>query len=765
MCSVSSKNILVSDEPKHNDELKCPGNPDYDVVVIGSGIGGLSCSALLKMAGKKVLLLDGNDVPGGCMQKYVGRNEKTNETWDWSIGLQYLCPLSTQFGPMYIKELDIIPNLTYPKVKYKELGVDADNPYKFVPFQELNLPEFQKTYGVYSDTVAMREYLKKEFPDHSDFIENFWKDYITQIDKNMIALSAPKLLPPFFAKFLTPFIFAPIKDLMDKNFDEATDILLSIPQGSNMTQEERDAYLLEGKKLRLILASYWNFTGFPLQTNMLLWSIGINQQLHGIKVPIGGGEELVRGFIGYIRREFNDETESGEKKGDVAWGKDYRVSKILTKGIFSKKAYAVTLQNGDTFTTDKIVSAIGIPQTVGVPEKNIQGLLPSKMFPSRIHKSMKDHVSVPSIITLRIGFPAEVNHKFLRDLGIKDIAYRDSRENAWMMDCDPTSKDWDPSMEIMALFPKLLDRTEDISRLSDVMGCKNPLEIVCFLENAKTGWIAELLEDVDTDKILEYLNGTKSQNEKSQKIIDIEEKLNCHAPLDKDDPAEIAEFIKKSVFGNENGLSVADVIRNSVTNVAVPLENAELLRIAELLKVKEPLQTAEVHVLVNYDKFFKSLEGKVCNDATENIKSKLLEYFFSKFPELKKHVNRDSAFLMMPNELYGKIHHEAVSFFGYDSYKMMDYNILPRSGIKNLYLSGMDAFAQGITISAGALTAGVILMDEMPKMLLTQTVSFIKMLPEMILKFFLPPNKRYVLSKDVRDILTKTLDSKTGKRK
>ena len=42
----------------------------YDVVIIGSGLGGLVCGSLLAREGKKVLILERQAQPGGCMQSY-----------------------------------------------------------------------------------------------------------------------------------------------------------------------------------------------------------------------------------------------------------------------------------------------------------------------------------------------------------------------------------------------------------------------------------------------------------------------------------------------------------------------------------------------------------------------------------------------------------------------------------------------------------------------------------------------------------------------
>ena len=57
---------------------------DYDVVIIGSGISGLCCAALLSMEGKKVLVLEKHFKAGGYTHTFKRKQ------FEWDVGIHYI---------------------------------------------------------------------------------------------------------------------------------------------------------------------------------------------------------------------------------------------------------------------------------------------------------------------------------------------------------------------------------------------------------------------------------------------------------------------------------------------------------------------------------------------------------------------------------------------------------------------------------------------------------------------------------------------------
>lgn len=82
---------------------------DYDVIVIGAGLGGLSAGALLAHQGRKVLVLEQSDRVGGCCSSF----EKNGYTFDTGASIvEIIQPIEQVFrllGTTLQEEIDLTP--------------------------------------------------------------------------------------------------------------------------------------------------------------------------------------------------------------------------------------------------------------------------------------------------------------------------------------------------------------------------------------------------------------------------------------------------------------------------------------------------------------------------------------------------------------------------------------------------------------------------------------------------------------------------------
>ncbi|UCG03772.1 MAG: NAD(P)/FAD-dependent oxidoreductase [Candidatus Heimdallarchaeota archaeon] len=132
---------------------------EHDVIIIGSGLAGLTAGAQLAKEGKKVLLIEQHNKVGGCATVFHRkiRGRKTG----FEVGLHEMDGLDSAFDPK--------------KRIFEELEVNSN-----VEF--IRVPEFFKiTNGRFDLTIPHNipeaiNVLSKAFPDEIEAIETFFKD-------------------------------------------------------------------------------------------------------------------------------------------------------------------------------------------------------------------------------------------------------------------------------------------------------------------------------------------------------------------------------------------------------------------------------------------------------------------------------------------------------------------------------------------------------------------------------------------------------------
>ena len=283
---------------------------EFDVIVIGSGMGGMTTATALSRLDHRVLLLEQAPFIGGLTHSF------SREGFSWDVGLHY-CGM---FGRDQSagKILDWLSGGT---IEFRSVGTVYDT---------LHFPD-DFNISVARPEAAYKMELKDRFPESATEIDTYFEALESAETTAQMVAGGRSVPEPFRSAQLW----------MNKR---------KVERWCGRTTGEVIDDIITDPKLAAVLSAQWGtYGGKPKEASFGVHSIIMRHYLDGAGYPVGGANSIAAGLVPVI------EAAGGSARPGTP------VTEILFEG---DRAAGVRTSDGQEFMAPAIVSAIGAGETV-----------------------------------------------------------------------------------------------------------------------------------------------------------------------------------------------------------------------------------------------------------------------------------------------------------------------------------------------------------------------------------------------------------------
>ncbi|MCB1837618.1 MAG: NAD(P)/FAD-dependent oxidoreductase [Alcanivoracaceae bacterium] len=238
-------------------------NGDYDAIVIGSGIGGMTAAACLAELGKKVVVFEQHYTAGGFTHSYA-RNG-----YEWDVGVHYIGDV----GAPHTLTRRLFDFVSGGKLEWAPMDAHFDRIFLG-----------KDSYDLVATPKAYRAELLKHFPDEEKAIDEYFRRIATAANA-MRLVTMEKLLPKPGAALARAWR------------------KWRMPSWLNQTTRSVLESLTSKQKLIAVLTGQWGDNGLPpAESSFIIHSLIARHYLYGGYYPVGGASQIAETIIPQIQK-------------------------------------------------------------------------------------------------------------------------------------------------------------------------------------------------------------------------------------------------------------------------------------------------------------------------------------------------------------------------------------------------------------------------------------------------------------------------------